>query len=157
MPDACREYVYSEQKRRPLKGPAFDGFESSNIITPTHTRARQSRSTSSFVVTGKSGIPENDGEKKRERDSERQSETEREQRKRERRKEGQCFVARKRPPSQRFQLHVHSFTAIRFPDTFVTLFALLNPFRNIAALDPFSLFARLLLKPSVSKRFPPEC
>ena len=77
MPDACREYVCSEQKSRPLKGPAFDGFESSNIITPTHTRARQSRSTSSFVVTGKSGIPENLMEKKREIEKEIEGETER--------------------------------------------------------------------------------
>lgn len=75
MPDACREYVCSEQKSRPLKGPAFDGFESSNIITPTHTRARQSRSTSSFVVTGKSGIPENLMEKKREIEKEIEGET----------------------------------------------------------------------------------
>ena len=84
MPDACREYVRSEQKSRPLKGPAFDGFESSNIITPTHTRARQSRSTSSFRCHRQernSWKP--DGEKKRyrERDIGRDRERKREREK----------------------------------------------------------------------------
>lgn len=109
-----------------------------------HTCPAKSIDELSFVVISKSGIPENGGEKKRVRETEGERERENGRTKRDRERERDKEIERgqlleKDHQAGGFQLHVHSFTAIRFPDTFVTLFALLNPFRNIVALD--SLFA----------------